>query len=102
MSVTRVTRYLTKPECADENARLIGAVFADLDTLKPDGMQYKGLRLEDGLTRSRRNHDRTGEPATRVGGLPGLLEHGPRRRRLWQVQKNKKDQHGTTKARPMS
>jgi hypothetical protein len=50
MSVTRVTRYLTKPECADENARLIGAVFADLDALKPEGLQYRSFRLEDGLT----------------------------------------------------
>ena len=50
MNVTRVIRYTTKPECAEENARLIGAVFADLDTLQPAGLQYKSFRLEDGLT----------------------------------------------------
>jgi hypothetical protein len=50
MSVTRVIRYVTKPGCADENARLIGAVFADLDALKPESLQYKSFRLEDGLT----------------------------------------------------
>jgi hypothetical protein len=50
MSVTRVIRYVTKPECADDNARLIGAVFADLDALKPEGLQYQSFRLEDGLT----------------------------------------------------
>jgi hypothetical protein len=50
MSVTRVIRYVTHPECADENARLIGAVFADLDALKPEGLQYKSFRLEDGVT----------------------------------------------------
>ena len=50
MSVTRVIRYVTRPESADENARLIGAVFADLDALKPAGLQYKTFRLEDGLT----------------------------------------------------
>src|SRR3954466_11369706 len=50
MSVTRVVRYVTKPECADENARLIGAVFADLDASKPAGLQYESFRLEDGLT----------------------------------------------------
>jgi hypothetical protein len=50
MSVTRVIRYVTKPECADENARLIGAVFADLDSLKPEGLQYQSFRLEDGRT----------------------------------------------------
>jgi hypothetical protein len=50
MSVTRVIRYVTKPECADDNARLIAAVFADLDALRPEGLQYKSFRLEDGLT----------------------------------------------------
>ena len=30
MTETRVIRYRTKPECADENARLISAVFAEL------------------------------------------------------------------------
>ena len=50
MSVTRVIRYVTKPERAEENARLIGAVFADLDALKPAGLQYKSFQLEDGLT----------------------------------------------------
>jgi hypothetical protein len=50
MSVTRVIRYVTKPECAEENVRLIGAVFADLDALKPEGLQYKSFQLEDGLT----------------------------------------------------
>jgi hypothetical protein len=50
MSVTRVIRYVTKPECADENTRLIRAVFADLDALKPGGVQYRTFRLEDGLT----------------------------------------------------
>jgi hypothetical protein len=50
MSVTRVIRYVTRPACAEENARLIGAVFADLDALKPEGLRYQSLRLEDGLT----------------------------------------------------
>jgi hypothetical protein len=50
MTVTRVIRYVTKPECADENAHLIGAVFADLDALKPEGVHYRSFRLQDGLT----------------------------------------------------
>jgi len=29
MAVTKVIRYTTKPECADENERLIRAVFAE-------------------------------------------------------------------------
>ncbi|MCW2844866.1 MAG: hypothetical protein JWN22_2782 [Nocardioides sp.] len=50
MSLTRVIRYVTRPECAEENTRLVAAVFADLDALKPEGLQYKSFRLEDGLT----------------------------------------------------
>jgi hypothetical protein len=50
MSVTRVIRYVTKPECAEENARLIGAVFSEIDASKPSGVQYRAFRLEDGLT----------------------------------------------------
>jgi hypothetical protein len=50
MSMTRVIRYVTKPECAVENVSLIRAVFADLDAQKPEGVQYKSFRLEDGLT----------------------------------------------------
>ena len=50
MSLTRVIRYVTRPECADENARLIGEVFADLDAGEPEGLQYQSFRLEDGLT----------------------------------------------------
>jgi hypothetical protein len=50
MSVTRVIRYVTKPESADENARLVRAVFEELGALEPEGVQYNAFRLEDGLT----------------------------------------------------
>ncbi|MCU1586594.1 MAG: hypothetical protein JWN31_87 [Frankiales bacterium] len=50
MSVTRVIRYVTKPECADENARLVGAVFTELDALRPEGVDYKSFQLDDGVT----------------------------------------------------
>jgi hypothetical protein len=45
-----VVRYQAKPERADENQRLIEAVFADLDAREPDGFTYKVFRLEDGVT----------------------------------------------------
>jgi hypothetical protein len=35
MSVTRVIRYVTEPECTDENARLVGAVLDDLSAMQP-------------------------------------------------------------------
>ena len=41
MSVTKVVRYRTKPEHADENARLIEGVFAELAELEPDGLRSR-------------------------------------------------------------
>jgi hypothetical protein len=50
MATTKVVRYRTKPECAEENQRLIGEVFAELKEHNPDGLQYMTLRLDDGVT----------------------------------------------------
>ena len=44
---TRVIRYRTRADAADENARLIGAVFAELDAKRPAGVRYASIRLED-------------------------------------------------------
>ena len=40
-------RYKTKPELADKNAELIGAVFAELKVTAPQGVRYLSLRLDD-------------------------------------------------------
>jgi hypothetical protein len=40
-------RYRTKPECADENARLIEGVFAELAERQAQGIRYTALRLDD-------------------------------------------------------
>jgi hypothetical protein len=45
-----VVRYQTKPERADENQKLIEAVFADLEQREPVGFTYKVFRLEDGVS----------------------------------------------------
>jgi hypothetical protein len=45
-----VVRYQAKPERADENQRLIEAVFAELDEREPEGFTYKVFRLEDGVS----------------------------------------------------
>src|SRR5258707_1120111 len=45
-----VIRYEMKPETADENQRLIEAVFAELAETKPDTVRYAALRLEDGVS----------------------------------------------------
>jgi len=45
-----VVRYRAKPERADENQKLIEAVFADLDDRGPEGFTYKVFRLDDGVS----------------------------------------------------
>jgi hypothetical protein len=40
-------RYKTKPELADQNAQLIAHVFEELKALKPEGVRYLTLRLDD-------------------------------------------------------
>lgn len=47
---TIVVRYQAKPERADENQRLVEAVFADLDERQPDGFTYKVFRLDDAVS----------------------------------------------------
>lgn len=43
-----VVRYRSKPEAADENQRLIQAVFQELRAKSPDDVRYLSLRLSDG------------------------------------------------------
>ena len=50
MPVTKVIRYRTKPECAEQNEQLIRAVFAELAEESPDGLHYTALRLDDGVS----------------------------------------------------
>jgi hypothetical protein len=45
-----VVRYEAKRERADENQKLIEAVFADLEARQPEGFTYKVFRLEDGVS----------------------------------------------------
>ncbi len=50
MTVTKVIRYKTKPESADENERLIRDVFAELAKHNPEGLRYVAFRLDDGVS----------------------------------------------------
>ncbi len=50
MSTAVIVRYTTRPEHADENERLIRAVFAELAESRPDGFHYVATRLEDGVS----------------------------------------------------
>jgi hypothetical protein len=42
-----VVRYRTKPGMAEENARLIEAVFRELRAKSPEDVRYLSLRLSD-------------------------------------------------------
>jgi hypothetical protein len=50
MTVTKVIRYKTKPEEAEENERLVRNVFAELAKEGPEGLRYATLRLADGVS----------------------------------------------------
>jgi hypothetical protein len=50
MSKTVVVRYETRPEAADDNQRLIEAVFDRLAADDPGGLRYAVFRLADGVT----------------------------------------------------
>ena len=50
MANAKVIRYMTKPESADENERLIRGVFAELAEKNPDGLHYSAFRLSDGVS----------------------------------------------------
>ena len=43
-----LVRYRTKPERAEENERLIGEVFQELQQKAPDGVRYLALKLDEG------------------------------------------------------
>lgn len=45
---TVVVRYRPAPDRADENQRLVEAVFAELAETDPGGLRYATYRLEDG------------------------------------------------------
>jgi len=50
MTRATVVRYEAKPERADENERLVRAVFAELASSDPGKIQYAAFRLDDGVT----------------------------------------------------
>jgi hypothetical protein len=45
-----VVRYTTRAESADENEKLLKAVFAQLAERLPKGLRYVAIRLDDGVS----------------------------------------------------
>jgi hypothetical protein len=50
MSHAAIVRYTTRQESADENEKLIKAVFAQLAEQVPEGLRYIAVRLDDGVS----------------------------------------------------
>ncbi|QUQ62753.1 hypothetical protein [Kutzneria sp. CA-103260] len=50
MSKSVMVRYRTRPEAAEENQRLVEAVFQELNADDPGGLRYATFRLADGVT----------------------------------------------------
>jgi hypothetical protein len=47
MSRAVVVRYRTRPDAADDNERLIKAVFEELAAVQPGGIRYLTFRVDD-------------------------------------------------------
>jgi len=45
-----IVRYRTRPDAAEENARLVEGVYAALAEQQPAGFRYSTYRLQDGVT----------------------------------------------------
>jgi hypothetical protein len=45
-----MVRYTVKPECVEENERLVRAVYEELEQRGIDGLSYATFRLEDGVS----------------------------------------------------
>jgi hypothetical protein len=50
MSRTSVIRYKTRPDAAEENVRLVKAVYAALAEARPADLEYRTYQLEDGVS----------------------------------------------------
>lgn len=50
MSKATIVRYKTKPESAEENKKLIQAIFAELAVARPEGLRYSAVCLDDGVS----------------------------------------------------
>jgi hypothetical protein len=70
---TVVVRYRPKPEHADENQRLVEAVFAELAATSPAGLRYATFRLDDGTFVHIAEHD-DANPLTEVAAFADFVK----------------------------
>jgi Antibiotic biosynthesis monooxygenase len=80
--VTRavVVRYRTRPDAADDNERLIKAVFEELAAVRPGGIRYSAFRVDETTFVHTAVFDSDADlPAFRAftSGLPGRCAEPP-------------------------
>jgi hypothetical protein len=70
-----MVRYRVKPDRADENERLVRAVYEELHETQPDGLRYRTLRLDDGVTFVHlADSESATSPLTEVGAFKAFQE----------------------------
>jgi hypothetical protein len=79
-----VTRYaMQSAEAADENQRRVEAVFAELDSSRPDNVSYIVLRLADDSFVHLSFHDHTDDEINPIASTPAFAhfqqDHADRR-----------------------
>jgi hypothetical protein len=69
-----VVRYRTKLDRAEENQRLVEAVFAELAATNPTGLSYTTLRLADGTFLHIAEIEGDGNPLNGVAAFAEFLK----------------------------
>ena len=79
-----VVRYRTRPDAADDNERLIQAVFEELAAAQPGGLRYSAFRVNETTFVHTAVFDSDANPLEEVSafraftaGLPGRCEQPP-------------------------
>ena len=70
---TLVIRYRPKADRADENQRLVEAVFEELNTADPGGMRYVTYRLADGTFIHVADVEGEGNPLNEIAAFGAFL-----------------------------
>ncbi|MEO7427367.1 MAG: hypothetical protein ABI036_19425 [Fibrobacteria bacterium] len=69
-------RYRVKADCAEENEKLIAAVFKELELERPSGLRYMSLKHDDGVTFVHfvsREGDSAGNPLTELNAFKSFV-----------------------------
>ena len=79
-----VVRYRTRPDAADDNERLIKAVFEELAAVRPGGIRYSTVRVDESTSVHTAVFDSDANPLEDLpafraftSGLPGRCAEPP-------------------------